>query len=52
MPNGNDNFTLQELLAGNLTINLDMEYSTLAKLMAGMILALVISAILTKAILK
>lgn len=45
-------FTIQDLLEGRLTINLDMEWMTIYKLMGGLIVAIVVSNILTTAINK
>ena len=46
----NDPLTFNELLSGNISIYLDMEWETIFRLMIGLILAIVISSIITKAI--
>ena len=46
----NDPLTFNELLTGNISIFLDMEWETIFRLMIGLILAIVISSIITKAI--
>ena len=46
----NDPLTFNELLSGNISIYLDMEWETIFKIMIGLILAIVISSIITKAI--
>ena len=42
-------FTIQDLLAGRLTINLDMEWMPIYKLMGGLSVAIGVSKILTTA---
>lgn len=50
MANGSTN--LEELMFGNITIYLDFEYSTIVKLMIGLIIVMVVSAVLAKKIMK
>ena len=45
----NDPITFNELLTGNISIYLDMEWETIFRIMIGLILAIVISNIITKA---
>ena len=44
--------TLQDILDYKFTINLDMEWETIFKLMGGLIIAIVVSSIITQAISK
>ena len=48
----NDQNTINDLLSGNLTIWIDIEYATIFKLMAGLILTIVISSIISNALVK
>tara|TARA_R110000824_G_scaffold93950_4_gene227098 strand:- start:3052 stop:3201 length:150 start_codon:yes stop_codon:yes gene_type:complete len=42
--------TLQDILDYKFTINLDMEWETIFKIMGGLIIAIVVSSIITKSI--
>ena len=46
----NNPLTFNDLLTGNIRIYLDMDYETIFKLMIGLVLAIVVSSIITKAI--
>jgi|TARA_R100000655_G_scaffold22905_4_gene46291 hypothetical protein len=48
----NDSLTLGELLAGDFTVNLDFEWDTILKLMVGLIIVMVVSGVILKAVLK
>ena len=52
MANGNGGFNIQEILGGNFTIYLDFEYSTIFKLMLGLIVVGVISAVVANRLIK
>ena len=46
----NNPLTFNDLLTGNIRIYLDMEWETIFRLMIGLVLAIVVSSIITKAI--
>ena len=48
----NGDFNVQELLGGQFTIYLDFDFDTIAKLMVGLIIVMVVSAVLANRLIK